>query len=366
MIPFLGAISYRLSPKLSVFLILKDIAFWCLWVSALLRLRRYYNIPYKWAAAAVLLLLLAPYDLGIAGKAAVEEGFLFALVAALFSLILTMEGINSAFAVGLLLAAIYLTKSSMLLLCVAAAIWLSIKYWSRSPWLALLPIACLAVASLGWGIYTKNMSGVFAIGANGSSWNGWNFYKGNNPYVCSLYPRTNLDTLDGEDYAHRLLPFVPVHNEWELNDAQLALGKKYVRENPEATLKMVLKKLFIVCCDLGESPEATPGRVRRSVIMSNVINHLLLNSVFVMILANVARRKASEAEILAALLAFTYVLPYFGGFLYMRHMVPIYGLMTFVAAVQLTQMHTAVERSEHSLLEPSFVIVDKDSEMVSP
>jgi hypothetical protein len=43
---------------------------------------------------------------------------------------------------------------------------------------------------------------------------------------------------------------------------------------------------------------------------------------------------------LAALLTIAYVLPYFAGFLYMRHMAPIYGLMALTAAVQLTRWPT--------------------------
>jgi hypothetical protein len=98
--------------------------------------------------------------------------------------------------------------------------------------------------------------------------------------------------------------------------------------------------LFVACCDLDESPEAIAGYTRSGVVLSNVISHLMLACVFALVTANVAYRRVSQAEILAVLLTVAYVLPYFVGFLYMRHMVPIYGLMALTAAVQLTRLDT--------------------------
>jgi hypothetical protein len=338
-LPVLGAASYTLSEKMVVFLWLKNLVFWSLWIYGFFRLKRRYCIPDRWAMVTVAVLLFTPYNLSIAGWADVEEGFLFALLSLLFTLLLTLEKSLGALAAGLLLATIYLTKSSMLPLCLAASIWIVIKYW-RSPALVIIPVATLALAIFGWGSYVQALSGVFAFGADASSWNGWNLYKGNNPYAGALYPRISLDVLDYEDYAHKLLPSTPVSNEWDLNRAQLLLAQRYIWQNRSAVLKMDLKKLFVACCDVKESPEATAGHTRATVVLSNVISHLTLACVLLVAIVNVVRRQISQAEILAALLTIAYVLPYFAGFLYMRHMAPIYGLMALTAAVQLTRWPT--------------------------
>jgi len=349
-VPVLGALSYWLSPRMAVFLILKDLAFWTLWIYAFFRLKRHYKIPDKWALVTVLLLFLTPYNLSIAGKVEAEEGFLFALIALLFSLLLTIEGPLSALGAGIVMATIYLTKSSMLPVCLTAAAWIVIRCWKKGARVIFIPLAALALAILGWGTYIHGVSGVFAVGADASSWNGWNFYKGNNPYAYPLYPRVILDVLDDEDYAHKLLPFVPVHSEWELSHAQLAMGEKYVHDNPGAVFKMDLKKLYVACCDLKESPESTIGHTRGGVILSNVVSHLTLACVLVFAVVNAVRRRVSDAEILAVLLTLAYVLPYFAGFLYMRHMVPIYDLMVLTASVQVTRWHTQVPRLTNSSL----------------
>jgi hypothetical protein len=338
-LPVLGAASYTLSEKMVAFLWLKNLVFWSLWIYGLFRLKRRYCIPDRWAMVTVAVLLFTPYNLSIAGWADVEEGFLFALLSLLFTLLLTLEKSLGALAAGLLLATIYLTKSSMLPLCLAASIWIVIKYW-RSPAPVIIPMATLALAIFGWGFYVQALSGVFAFGADASSWNGWNLYKGNNPYAGALYPRISLDVLDYEDYAHKLLPSAPVSNEWDLNHAQLLLAQRYIWQNRSAVLKMDLKKLFVACCDVKESPEATAGHTRGTVVLSNVISHLTLACVLLVAIVNVVRRQISHAEILAALLTIAYVLPYFAGFLYMRHMAPIYGLMALTAAVQLTRWPT--------------------------
>src|ERR1700733_2163151 len=200
LIPLLAAASYRLSPKASVFFFLKNLLFWPLFIYAFFRLKKHYAIPTKWAMVPIILLLLAPYNLSIAGRMDIEEGYLFGLIALLFSFLLTMEGWGSGLAVGVLLGSIYLSKSSMFPLCVFVAVWIVIRFWRRNPSLILLPLVCLAIAMVGWGSYTKIVSGVFAFGVDESSWNGWNYYKGNNSFSYPLYPRTNRDTLDSEDY----------------------------------------------------------------------------------------------------------------------------------------------------------------------
>jgi hypothetical protein len=149
-IPVLQAASSRLSPKMATFLVLKNLLFWPLWAFAFFRLKRHYRIPDKWASVTVLLLLLAPYNLNIAGWVDVEEGFLFALIALSFSLLLTLEGTLSALALGLSIAAIYLTKSSMFPLCIVASIWIVIRYW-RNPRVVAIPILSIGIGNVWLG-----------------------------------------------------------------------------------------------------------------------------------------------------------------------------------------------------------------------
>ena len=81
----------------------------------------------------------------------------------------------------------------------------------------------------------------------------------------------------------------------------------------------------------------TPGHTRRLVVMSNLVNHLTLACVVIFALTGVIRRQVSEAEVLALIMLVFFLFSYIAGFLYSRHMVPMYGVMALTAAVQLTR-----------------------------
>ncbi len=97
---------------------------------------------------------------------------------------------------------------------------------------------------------------------------------------------------------------------------------------------MDMKKLWVACCDFGEAPQTIVGHTRKSVIVSNAVNHVLLACVFAVALWNIGHRNSKDAEQLIIVLTLAYLLPYFGGFLYMRHMVPVYGLGALVFTIQ--------------------------------
>jgi hypothetical protein len=59
--------------------------------------------------------------------------------------------------------------------------------------------------------------------------------------------------------------------------------------------------------------------------------------VVIFALTGVIRRQVSEAEVLALTMLVFFLFSYIAGFLYSRHMVPMYGVMALTVAVQLTR-----------------------------
>ncbi len=338
LIPILGAMSYTLGSSQLRFLLIKNIIFWTMWVYGIYRLKERFGINSKWIALAIWIMILSPYNLVIASKIDVEEGYLSAFLVLLFVSLLTASTALDYVVSGLLAAFIYLTKSSMLGVCGVAILWCIVMGWKahRRAVVACVVLFCTAVG--GWGTYIYRQSGVFAIGANASSWNGRNFYKGNNPWSAALYPRTNLDILDHASYANKLLTAAPAIDEWDLSGQQLALGRLFVKEHPDEVLRMDLSKLFVACCDLKETPEFLGGHDRKSIEVSNLMSHLLFATVLMMMLYNATRRKIQPAEILFCLSTVAYLVPYVAGFLYMRHMVPLYFLAAITFAIQLNAL----------------------------
>ena len=331
-IPVLGALSYHLSPQARVFYILKNLLFWPLWIYALFRLRSCYKIPDKWVLLAAGVMLLVPYNLATASRDYFEEGYLVPLIGLLFALLVTSRRTRTYFVIGVVIGLIYLTKSSMFLLCAAAACWCVITGWQKNRYATAVPAIFLGLAAAGWGGYVYIHTGRFAIGASSSSWNGENFYMGNNPYADRLYPQITLDELVAE---HKLHIHEKMHDEWQLNDAEFALGWKFVDTHPGTVAKMTFKKLDVACCYLLEAPEAIPGHERPAVVASNLIDHLLMATMLAIAAYNLWRRKISSAEVLAILFVVTYMPAYIVAHLWARHMVPLYGLAALTLAIQL-------------------------------
>jgi hypothetical protein len=334
LIPMFGMLSYHISPAGRVFYILKNLIFWPLWIYALLRLRSCFKIPEKWVLFAAGVMLLVPYNLVQACKIDDEEGYLVALLGVLFALLLTSSRKWDYLAIGVVMGLIYLTKSSMFLLCVAAACWcITVGWRQKNRIMAILPALSLLLVAVGWGGYVHAHTGRFAFGATSSSWNGEAFYQGNNVYADQLYPRINLDGLWRK---WKLEIQGPIHNEWELNDALFALGWKFVRSHPAMVVKLDLKKLDVACCYLPDAPEFVPGQIRPAVVVSNLIDHLLFAAMLAVAAYNLWRRRISRAEVLAILFVVTFLPPYLVAHLWARQMVPLYGVVALTLAIQLS------------------------------
>jgi hypothetical protein len=309
-------------------------------------MQRWFGIADVWVVLAAAIVILVPYNGNIASHAEFEEGYLVAMLGLLFALLLTAHSTFDFACIGLLVALIYLTKSSMPLVCGVAVLWVASTEWKDGRLRAMLPALGLMLAILGWGGYIFAHTGVFAFGANESSWNGWNYYKANNGHALTLYPRILLDTLD---VGWTLTPPVPVRDEWELSHAQFAAGRKFVRDHPRMVLEMDREKLYVACCDLLEAPEKVPGHTRPLVLASNLVNHLLVAICLVWMVIRAWKHVFTRAELLASLMMLAYLVPYAVGWIYMRHMVPIYSLVALVLAVQFSSRLTTAEQPINGL-----------------
>jgi len=354
MIPVFGALVSSISTRFAVFFAIKNLLCWSVWIYALLRLRRRHHIGDYWILLAAALVILVPFNGSIASHAEFEEGYLVAMLGLAFVLLLSAAETLDYACIGLLVALIYLTKSSMPLVCGVIVSWAAVDGWKRCRFRALLPALGLALAALGWGTYVYANTGVFAFGADESSWNGWNFLKGNNPNAVVLYPRIPLDSQDDAvngpyPKGGGLYPLTPMHNEWELSHAQFATGRQFVHDHPNMVLQMDRKKVWVACCDVLEAPERIPGQTRPLVIVSNIIDHTLVAVCLLWMVLRAWKRRFSAAEALFLLLIPAYLASYLFGGVYIRHMVPIYSLASMVLAIQLAGSIAGTSNQEAEL-----------------
>jgi hypothetical protein len=256
-----------------------------------------------------------------------EESYLFFMLTALAATMFTrMEG--DYWKVSLLVSAMYLTKSSLGMVCFVSAVWVIWQDRGR-PGLRLLsfmPLAALLISVISWGSYIYHRTGVFAVGVNASSYNGMNLYKGNNPRAPALYPRINLDSLD-EIRALEPPTALGIHDEWTKQKWQLKMGEDFIHSNPSKVLAMDRQKLKVMLYDIGPSPQLRPG-IKPGAALCLAVDHLMFT---LAVLLALRRRNANAAWF--CLLVVAYIVPYLAGFLYQRHMMPLYGLAFIYSGV---------------------------------
>jgi hypothetical protein len=99
----------------------------------------------------------------------------------------------------------------------------------------------------------------------------------------------------------------------------------------------------VASCDPKDAPEWIPGHTRPLALLSNLVDHLAVAICLVWMGVRVRQRRISSAEVLGLLLIAAYMVPYVAGWIYMRHMVPVYSLIAMVLAIQSTGRRTLEE-----------------------
>ena len=334
---FLAALSV-VSTNLTFQFLTKNIVFYSIFLRLLDRLATEYRITYRQRVIMVLVLFLVPFNILTGCRLEVEEGYLFPMMMILYVLLLLRKTRTDFILCALVIAAIYLTKSSAGLLCIAASLWAVLSDLRRNRSVAFhsfLPVMALLIAVVAWGGYVKQRTGRFAVGVDESSWNGENFYKANNANALALYPYKTLDTLE---HTGRLPVPVVTHNEWELNDAQRELGLQFVRQHRADVLRMDLLKARVLFFEVRESPGPVHGKDRITVMLSNAIDHLLFAVFLAFAGFDLWRRKVAEYTLLALVIVAAYLTPYFAGFLYQRHLVPLFGVVGIALCLRLMRI----------------------------
>jgi hypothetical protein len=300
--------------------LVKDALCALLWFYAVRRLLLRHCIGALGAFILIGLLYLVPLNFLTVSQIDTEESYLFFMLTALAATMFTRRE-GDYWKVSLLIAAMYLTKSSLALVCFVSAVWVIWQDRGR-PGLRLLsfvPLAALLISILSWGSYIYLRTGVFAVGVNASSYNGMNLYKGNNPRALALYPRVNLDSLD-EIRALEPPTALGIHDEWTKQKWQLKMGEDFIHSHPSKVLAMDLQKLKVMLYDVGPSPQTLTG-IKPGAELCLAVDHLMFT---LAVLLALRRRDANAAWF--GLLVVAYIVPFLAGFLYQRHMMPLYGL----------------------------------------
>ncbi len=156
--------------------------------------------------------------------------------------------------VGATLALLLLLKSSMLYWCLAVPVLVGLR--QRDFRLALLLLAMVGGTLYTLAAFNERHAGRFTTG---SSWEGWNLYKGNCEHTAGLYPPYSLDILD---YEGKVVAGRPLSGEWDHNAYFKQQAAAFIRSHPGEFIELVGRKAWIFYGEVRASGLSQRGESR--------------------------------------------------------------------------------------------------------
>lgn len=266
---------------------------------------------------------------------------------------------------------LYFIKSSLILfglVAIAAPVWLV-----KSPaWLRIAAFLPFVIGFIGWGWLNVSYHGELRLT---SSYNGENFYRGQNPYTYRMYPEINLDRIidsrevqlnNGEilKLPDWTVNFPKFTGEWQWHDYFQNLGKQWIRENPGQALELTLRKLYVIFIEPGKVPFRQSGQLGAEPLDYSLAT-LLAGSAWILIMRALffialgmalwhlwRRDEDWRPALVFVLFIGAYIAPYMAGFAYQRHITPL--LVFAVCAWPLLSLPNSSASTEipESLMNP--------------
>jgi hypothetical protein len=298
-----------------------------------------------WQAAAITLLLLAPFAipafLADVANIVVEEGYSYSFLAAALALLFFGSKSPSrrcgpgerlqALLFALALAGLYLSKSSMLPAVIVLAVGFFLLQHAVAP--RLLVALLVAAAPLGWAIHQHHASGRYSVS---TSFDGINLHKGNNAEFLEHYPPPPGDSLDRFDPALSRGRYFT--GEWPFNDYHHRVALDFLLMHPQTTLRGDARKLFVLFFSVEKVGSAASHGVMRALEeIGMALFRLLLwtaigGAIYLLVQAKEKPLRLAGGIFLALVAACA--LPYVAGFAYTRHV----SILIYPAALMCCRM----------------------------
>ena len=300
----------------------------------------------KWASWGVLLLVsLLPIVLVNLATMTAEEGYIASPIALATTMLLFPRSwvpgarngrvIPAGLLFGILITSIYLTKSSML--AVAVFMLPALLVMSKNIRLTLFAAIPLALAMLCWGTWTAENGGRFSLG---TSLDGYNLHKGNNPTFLEHFPPPPNMGVDPfyEDigWGHHYT------SELDFDAGQKREALQYMKTHPGATIIAMGRKIGVLLFSL---KKVGPGSIRSPIIewterASRVIAQLVLWAALLVAAWQCIRwNPSSPAAAVFLLVTAAICLPYVVGFALSRHSSILYlpAIIYIIRSVSTSQ-----------------------------
>lgn len=220
------------------------------------------------------------------------------------------------------------SKNSLLLVAACAPFFYFIIYRQAAKTLVITIFVGLGITSQAF--FNMKNTGKFTVA---SSWEGWNLFKGNNPYTLKYYPDHSLDELDykgltpGMDEVFR--------TEWEYSDFLKSTGMEYMIANPTKIIELSTLKAYLFFVTPVSYGCCAPSGILRWInnVYLTIFRIIFWSCLFWTAYLTFFQKKLSienqRVSILYILILILFSGFYIIGFVYERHISPIFLVSIF-------------------------------------
>lgn len=279
---------------------------------------------------SLILIFYNPYNSSIFIRLIPEESFLMIFFLCLFLYLSTKKEINF-FYVGFLIVLIYFTKASMMFYCYSI-VFLFLFY--NKSLKKIIPMIMLVFAFCSWSYFSLIKNDKFVSPLNLSSISGFTVALAYNDQFLNTYPTLSPDLLLDDIIQENYQDIKNLKNEIQIND----VFKKYffikLKNDKEFIINSLIVKIKFLLTNIKYDSQQPDSQNLNKIRYSEIFNKISLNLAIIVCIISIFKNKKKE-DLYYIFFLVTYLFPYLLGFLYSRHLVPIYIISNFFLFIKI-------------------------------
>ncbi len=262
-------------------------------------------------------LFLIPYNFQIFLLIVPEEAYLNYLIACLFLVFISSIKHKEIY-ITILLVCLFFIKGSFCFFIYSIILYFWIFEKKK------LPLLTIMICYFCWASYVYNKTDKIISPISLESIGGVTLSSSNNDQFLDLYPLSSLDSLYSNVLAEHQHETKKLNNEFEIDNYFKKVTIDYIKDNKIQFLKGLSKKIQVIFFNIREDGKDKDHPDYGKVQISNIFNILILIVTMFFLIIKILNKKFKNKEIFYTIFFLSYLFPFLIGFVYTRHLTPIY------------------------------------------
>lgn len=275
---------------------------------------------------SLIILFYNPYNTLTIVRLIPEESYTSIFLLILF-LGLSLHKKPNFILVGILITLIYLTKASMLFFCYFLTIFLILIFKSKESFLPFILILC---TYLFWASNGYYKTGKFVSPFSISSISGLTLSVAYDKNFLKIYPKQSPDILLDKIIKKNKDKISKSRSEHELDKIFKDEVFNKIISDKFFVVKSFFRKLYVLFINIKFDAQTLLSDNYNNIRFTEIPNKIFFNvSLLLLMMSLINNKKFEREDYYYIVFIIFYLLPYMIGFIYTRHMVPLYILGNF-------------------------------------